>query len=250
MIILYLTSTGNNLFIAKHIGGELYSIPKLLRERRFEFEDEAIGIIFPCYYFGTPKLVKQFLESATLKSPYIFAVMSCGNMSAGGIQHFLTLATHAGIELSYTNEILMIDNYVPMYDMEQQRQHAPKKHIEEHLETIVGDIRSKKRSLTHKNLGSTLFTFFAQQFYTMRLKNADKRFRVEESCNGCKICEKVCPVNNIDVQEKPRYLHHCEECLACTHHCPQHAIRVKHEKNTIRFINEHVSVKEIIDSNN
>lgn len=49
MKIFYYTSTGNCLDVAKRIGGELYSIPQLLKENRLEFEDEAIGIICPTY---------------------------------------------------------------------------------------------------------------------------------------------------------------------------------------------------------
>lgn len=50
MKVLYFTSTGNNLYIAKQLGGELLSIPKLLHEGRLEHEDEALGVVFPCYY--------------------------------------------------------------------------------------------------------------------------------------------------------------------------------------------------------
>ena len=31
----------------KRVGGQLYSIPQLLKENKLEFEDEAIGIICP-----------------------------------------------------------------------------------------------------------------------------------------------------------------------------------------------------------
>lgn len=55
MKILYFTATGNNLYIAKRLGGELYSIPKLIKEGKYEFEDEKIGIVFPAYGWSVLK---------------------------------------------------------------------------------------------------------------------------------------------------------------------------------------------------
>lgn len=37
MKILYFTATGNSLYVAKRLGGECYSIPKLMKEGQFEF---------------------------------------------------------------------------------------------------------------------------------------------------------------------------------------------------------------------
>ena len=48
---------------------------------------------------------------------------------------------------------------------------------------------------------------------------------VDDECNGCATCAKVCPVKNIKIIEnKPVWQHHCEMCLACDEWCPQKAI--------------------------
>ena len=83
MKVFYFTATGNSLDVAKRFGGELYSIPKVLKGNEFDFEDEKIGIVFPCYAFAAPGIVREFIEKVTLKSPYIFAIMTYGN-SLGG----------------------------------------------------------------------------------------------------------------------------------------------------------------------
>lgn len=46
MAILYFTATGNNLYVAKKIGGNLISIPKAVKEGNFNFFDDKIGIVF------------------------------------------------------------------------------------------------------------------------------------------------------------------------------------------------------------
>ena len=50
MKILYFTSTGNNLYISKKLGGELFSIPQLMKNNDFNVEDDVVGIVFPVYF--------------------------------------------------------------------------------------------------------------------------------------------------------------------------------------------------------
>jgi NAD-dependent dihydropyrimidine dehydrogenase PreA subunit/protein involved in ribonucleotide reduction len=251
MIIFYFTSTGNNLYIAKKLGGQSYSIPNLLKKGdKLEFSDETIGIVFPCYYLGVPQMIKEFLQRVTLKSDYIFAIMSFGNYAGGALDQFLSISRQARCSLSYLNQICMIDNYIPLFDISIQKKSAPSKMIDSCLDYIISDIAVHKNYIRKSGLTNRLVTFFAQCYYAVNVKNADNRLSVDSSCNGCRICESVCPAENIKVSEKPEFLHHCIECLACTHHCPQNAIRVKGEKSRERFINEHVSTREIIEANN
>ncbi len=49
MKTLYFTGTGNCLHVARQIGGELLSIPKLMKEEVIEIEDDAVGIVCPIY---------------------------------------------------------------------------------------------------------------------------------------------------------------------------------------------------------
>ena len=54
---------------------------------------------------------------------------------------------------------------------------------------------------------------------------ADRSFRTNEKCNGCGVCSRVCPVNNIKMVEgRPVGQHHCENCYACYVWRPQGAI--------------------------
>jgi len=87
----------------------------------------------------------------------------------------------------------------------------------------------------------------AGKFFNNRF---EKNFIVEDNCNGCKVCEKVCPVNNVKVDKKPIFNNNCQHCLACIQNCPQKAIMLKKQKSKARFINQNVTLKEIIDANN
>lgn len=248
MKILYFTATGNCLYIAKSFSNEYYSIPKLMKEGRFDFEDEKIGIIFPSYNNGVPIIVENFLSKAILKSNYIFGIATYGLFSGATTRHLLEIGKHNNIEFSYVNELLMTDNYLPGFDMDKQLQKEPSKKIEENLNKIIMDIKEEKKYIKKNAFITESIRILNKKFFTDN--EFEKNYFVEDNCNGCKICEKVCPVDNIKVDKKPSFMNNCQRCLACTHNCPQNAIRLKNEKSRTRFINQNVTLKEIIESNN
>jgi len=246
MKILYFTATGNNLYVAKRIGDEYYSIPKLIKEGRFDFEDEKIGIVFPVYNIGVPKIVEEFLNKVRLKSKYIFGIATYGAFSGSTTTHLLELGKRNGVEFSYINELIMVDNYLPGFDMNKQIQGQAKKNIEENLEKIIKDIEEGRKYIKKHTIIKEGLRVLADKFYDNEF---EKNFSVDNNCNGCKTCEKVCPVDNIKVDKKPVFNNNCQHCLSCIHNCPKRAISIKKEKNKVRFINENITLKEIIDSN-
>ena len=249
MIILYFSATGNSLYVAKRLGGQLYSIPKLLKEGKFEFEDDKIGIVYPVYNMSVPPIVREFLSKATLKSDYIFTVATTGHPFGTTTKQMQEIGKSYGIKFSYSMEIGMVDNFLPGFDMEKQLAKEPSMNIEDHIDKVIKDITNKKSSIQKTPL---IFSFIGKLIKMKPDKSSlfPELFKVEDSCNGCTICAKVCPVDNISVNSKPLFGVKCINCLACVQHCPQAAIRIKKEKGAIRFKNQHITTKEIIDANN
>lgn len=251
MKIFYFTGTGNSLYVAKEIGGELHSIPKMLKENILNFEDDAIGFVFPCYCFGLPRIVSDFLKKSKFTANYFFAVMTYGKMAASGLNHIEEIAKKSGIKFDYTNEILMIDNYLPLFDIIDELNTEKNKNTDENLKNIVIDITNKKNYLTRKGLFSVFVSKIIHTTYKFLYSNNDKQFIVNNNCEACRICEKVCPKNNIIFKnDRPQFQHNCDSCLACIHHCTKTAIHLKGEKSPKRFINKNIKLEEIIDANN
>lgn len=176
--------------------------------------------------------------------------MTYGNIAAAGLNHLEEVGSKVNIQFNYTNEVLMIDNYLPGFKIEDQLKKENSKKIEEQLNQIVSDISCREKKLKRKGAASVVISKAIHKFFMVNKFDAeDKKFIVQDNCNGCRVCEQVCPKNNIRVETKPEFLHKCDICYACIHHCPQRAIHLKSERSKARFINQHVKLKEIIDAN-
>ena len=251
MKIFYYTATGNSLDVAKRIGGQLYSIPQLLKENNLEFEDEAIGIICPTYLWSIPELVVEFLEKAKLKTNYFFGIKTYGNMDIGVKNHFVKIAKKNNLDVKYVKSLLMVDTALPLFDIDKQVANLDKKKTEENLTQIVKDVQNRKVELDIKSPIKGSMSDLSYKMQISMQKSKYKQFEVEDSCIGCKTCSKVCPVGNITMENnRPKYDTKCIGCFSCTNNCPVNAIRVKNERSKARFRNKNVSLKEIIDSNN
>lgn len=251
MKICYFTATGNSLYVAKRIGGELLSIPHLMREKIFDIEDDAVGIVCPTYAGQMPLMVKKFIEKAIIKADYIFMVYTFGMTDSVAKPNAVAAMEKSGKKLDYVNSIKMVDNYLPGFEIKQQVETAGEKKIEEHIDQVCKDIQSRKRNAKKPGIGGKIGMVLIRNTMGRSIFNrtAAQEYIVNDDCVKCGICAKVCPANNITVEDKPKFADRCEVCYACVHNCPKNAIHLKNEKSGVRFRNENVSVKEIIEAN-
>lgn len=251
MTILYFTSTGNCLYVAKKIGGNLCSIPQAVKAGKYNFEDDCIGVVFPVFGLCVPPYVEEFLSKVQFKSNYQFAIITYGFFDGAATSHFMKLTSSYGIKFNYVTTLKMVENYLPGFEMDKQIQKEPKKEIEKHIEQIISDIKNKKQFIHQDS--------FIDKFLTKNhLKNygykpglgETKNYHLCSTCHGCGTCVKVCPVDNIKIGNgKPVFGPNCISCLACTQNCPNNAIKMTSEKSTARFRNKHIKLEEIIASN-
>ncbi|MDR2515952.1 MAG: EFR1 family ferrodoxin [Spirochaetaceae bacterium] len=251
MKILYFSATGNSLYIAQRLGGELLSIPQMYKNGIYEITDDVAGIICPVYGFTVPNMVKDYLEKAVIRADYVFSIMTFGNVSLAALTHMKKLLEKRGVHLNYGNEIQMVDNYLPFFEISAQLGMNKDEHIENKINEIAQDLKEQKHFLK----GHTGFQKFisggasAVWGNKKAMNRRDKNFLVNDLCNACGTCRNVCPAGNIAGTGKPDYRHNCEFCLACIHLCPQNAIHLKNEKSEKRFRNPRIKLLEIINAN-
>lgn len=251
MKIFYFTGTGNSLYIAKRFGGELYSIPKVLKGKEYVFEDEKIGIVFPTYGLSVPTIVKEFITKVTLNSPYIFAIMTCGNNNGDATKYFTSFAKKHGVKISYSNKIAMVGNHIPLVDIEEQK--SIDKNIEENINQLIKDVSNNRMYINNGIVVGAILRNLLKVINTIHPIDSVDNFYVNEECIKCSTCIKVCPRENVSYDKSKNIIFgkHCESCLSCVNNCPKKAIKVKGDKNpSSRFRNENISLKEIIESNN
>ena len=252
MTICYFTATGNCLYVARRIGGNLLSIPKLMRQEEVVIEDDAVGIVCPVYNAEMPMMVRAFMRKATIRTGYFFFVYTYGEGFGEAYAHAKLAAEEAGLTLNYVKAIQMVDNFIPYFDMQEQIDKLPKKNVDRQLEALCADLAARKtvEVVITEETKAQMAMYHHMLADKWLLKDTALSYTVNDRCIRCGICAKVCPANNITVtSDGVRFSEHCEVCYACLHNCPQHAIHMPLEAGTMQFRNEHVTVKDIIESN-
>jgi ferredoxin len=228
-IIFYFSGTGNSLKVAKDIAAviqdcELISMGK---PHKLSGTYERIGIVYPVYFAGIPGVVERFVEALDLsenKNSFVFAICTSGNIGAG-MTNISKIIGGKGGKLSYCENIQCFGNYVGLYAMGSDAGNKVKAQSQATKQAIK-DIQSLAVKPPFKNSPLALI----HGHFIKSSANKDKGFNVSEACNGCASCSKVCPVENIKMQDgKPIFLHHCEQCMACIQWCPKQAINVKNK---------------------
>ena len=120
MTISYFTASGNCLYVARRIGGTLLSIPQPMRQEKIEIEDDAVGIVCPVYAVELPFMIVDFMKRAEIKTDYFFFILTCGYGYEVSLGHAEVAARERGWDLKYGNGVLMVDNYLPFFDMDEE----------------------------------------------------------------------------------------------------------------------------------
>ena len=140
-IILYFTGTGNCLHVARELANEqteLLSIPQMMKQERFQFQADEIGIVYPIYGHMPPYMVRQFIQKAKLQADYKFAILTYGARKCNAAEIWDGISSKANNSFDYINTLIMVDNWLPNFDMNEQMKID--KHIPENLALINKDL--------------------------------------------------------------------------------------------------------------
>jgi ferredoxin len=254
--IYYFSGTGNSLVVARAIAGKLGDtklIPMALPDTARPSPDTPrIGLVFPVYIFGLPLIVTRFIEKLQVPADaYVFAVAVHGGMPCSTLIQTARLFSKQGMTLSAGFAVMMVDNYTPIsgaISAEKQKKRFEKAgHM---VDKICAAIENGGEYIYRGwPLVNWLFSGWNRRA-ARKIPGDDKRFLADSNCNGCGVCEQVCPVKNIKMNEhRPAWQHHCEQCFACLHWCPTKAIQYgKHTTGRTRYHHPEVNIEDIIIS--
>src|SRR3989339_1475870 len=203
--IYYFSATGNSLVIARDIAAgipnaKVVNIAKAINEG-LDLSVDAIGIVFPVYMWGLPLIVVDFLKKfSNIKNKYIFAVATYGGFPGATLQQAADILRAEGTALNAGFGVNMPGNYTPFYGAKpKDKQEALFNKAEKKVQEIIRIVNNKQEHRIEKNsfLVNLIFSSLLYKGGSKGLNKADYSYWADEKCNGCGICEKVCPVKNI-----------------------------------------------------
>jgi MinD superfamily P-loop ATPase len=148
----------------------------------------------------------------------------------------------------------MPNNYIIGFDIHPE---ARQKEFFENAQNQIEGI-TKTVSLKENNISKDIFEKDlnrADKFnskFREDVNQSDKSFYVDDNCSSCGICEEICPMNNIIMEEgKPQWQHRCQQCLACINFCPERSIQIgKSTLKTKRYHHPDITKYDIKNQKN
>ena len=229
-MILYFSATGNCKYVAARLGQalcqEAASIVDCMQRGTYSFQDDMIGIISPTYFWGLPSIVKEFLEQAQFQTDYLYFISTYGTLP-GASDSMAKKAIH-GRSINAFYSVRMVDTWTPIFDLSTPEKVAAfTKMTDADIDRMIQQI-SARHTNRHMPRHTPVFLteWFAQPLYNGSMRKT-RHFHVEESCIGCGLCARKCPVQAIELQDKkPVWVKEkCALCLGCLHRCPRFSIQ-------------------------
>jgi len=253
--LFYYTGTGNSLWVARELADRLGETELVAiashRDGLETITSKTIGLVFPVHMWGVPAPVVRFVQTLChLQPDYVFAVATNSSQVAATLVQLRKIMAENGLTLAAGFGVILPSNYTPFGGPgPQEEQNRRFKLAQEKIAYIVDRIKERATLPVEKgSFGQSILSATVYKLSYFRIPQMDAQFWADDKCNHCGICYKVCPAENITLQEgKPVWNHKCEQCFACLQWCPQQAIQYgKNTSQRERYHHPEIQLKDVI----
>jgi flavodoxin/ferredoxin len=261
--IFYFSGTGNSLAVARDVADKLNArlIPVFSMADREWIDTEAdnIGFVFPIYDFKSPKAMDACIRKLrNIAQKYLFAICTYGITPSRTLHHFNKVVKSCGGHLSAGFAVSMPHNGIGSGALTAKQRERMFSEWKNRREELVEYITAKKEGRIESSI--LVFRFFQPGIIRMApsalkllmhmvFKGIKSLALVSgNACDGCGICERICPANNIAISGgKPVWSDHCAGCFACFHWCPKETITLGgHTMNIKAYHHPDVKMSDIM----
>lgn len=234
-MIAYFSGTGNSRFVAKSLAEQLHTQAKKIFDSPFK-PREIQGFVFPIYSWGIPPVILKYIEemSDNLASE-VWVVCTCGDETGNAPKQLQKALGKVRKKLLAFWSVQMPNNYVllPGFGVDSpELEHEKLSKAPARIGHIAKEI-SAERWISDYVSGSfpALRTLVWPLFKRWGIN--PKYWHFTDACIGCGKCAKVCPSENIVMEETesdtktghPKWGENCLSCTACFHVCPKNAVQ-------------------------
>lgn len=230
-----------------------------IRARMYKIEDSnpdkinlnhTIGLGFPVAEHSTYEFVWKFIKSLPqTNGTKIFMVDTMAGFSGGIVGPLKRIVEKKGYTPIGACEIIMPSNIFYIQDEKACKKKIKRglKRAEKYAESLI---KGKSKWGRVPVLSDAVYYL---SLFGLKIMGTDLNQKLlylspdKEKCSKCGICVKLCPINNIKMEENeyPENLMHCQYCLRCTSFCPKKAIpcKINYKGRTYQAVN----VKELLE---
>ena len=251
-MIFYFSATGNSKWAAEKladlVADRICDITTMGDHPEYSLKaGEKVGFVFPVHGWRVPKIVREFLEKLTLihysPTTYTYAFCTAGDSVGETMTLFAAQIKERGMHLNASFSIIMPESYIGLpftFTSASTKYYNASVNVGKYARLIS---ESRGGEYLDKGAFPRLYSGLLGGFFT-RFLITDACFHVDKNkCVGCGICEKVCPIHDIECRKSgtessaakvpegennglPEWKHNgkCLTCFACLHHCPKNAI--------------------------
>lgn len=234
-MIMFFSATGNSRYVATELAKKLDDEAVDLTKRMHDGDtsplhsEKPFVLCAPIHVDGVPLPIYRHVESTPLTgNRNAYAVVTMGSFAGIAGKQAQKLFSSKGMTFKGWAEIAMPRNYLVGVFPEEKPESIEEK-IRSAPERVdqMADVIAREVPYEERRIPTIEYALVLAFVYVWNLVGfPTKKFEVNQACIGCGMCERVCPVaairmeNGVPVWSKRQCMH----CMACIQNCPKRAI--------------------------